>query len=83
MREEFEESAVDTLLVNFDLDLSEIQTEYAAIKKVMFVYYDPLKLGYIDYEEGMDSLEQQLKEAGNEEVKQEIQKQIKEFLERS
>ena len=67
---------MDIRLANFALDLSGIQTEYTAIKKVMSVYYEPLKLGYLDYEEGMESLGQQLKEAGNEEVKQEIQKQI-------
>ena len=83
LKEEFEKNAVDIRLANFALDLSGIQTEYTAIKKVMSVYYEPLKLGYLDYEEGMESLGQQLKEAGNEEVKQEIQKQIKEFLERS
>lgn len=83
MREEFEKNAVDTQLANFGLDLSEIQAEYTAIKEVMSVYYEPLKLGYIDYEEGMDFLEQQLKKAGNEEVKEEIQRQIKEFLKRS
>ena len=83
MRQEFEKNAVDTPFANFALDLSGIQTEYAAIKEVMSVYYEPLKLGYLDYEEGMDSLEQQLKKAGNEEVKEEIQRQIKAFLKRS
>lgn len=78
--EEFEENAVDTQLVNFDLDLSTIHAEYTAIKEVMSVYYNPLKLGYIDYEEGLHTLNQQLKDAGNEEVKQEIQRQIKAFL---
>ena len=79
--EEFEENAVDTPLVDFDLDLSRIQTEYAAVKEVMSVYYNPLKLGYIEYEEGMQTLERQLENAGNEEVKQEIQRQIKAFIE--
>lgn len=80
LREEFEENATDTLLVNFDLDLSRIQTEYAAVKEIMSVYYNPLKLGYIEYEEGLQNLNRQLENAGNEEVKQEIQRQIKAFL---
>lgn len=81
MRKEFEENAVDTPLVNFDLNLSGIEAEYNAVKEITALYYDPLKLGYIDYEEGMKSLNEQLEQAGNEKVKAEIQRQIKEYLE--
>lgn len=80
MRAEFEENAVDTPLVNFDLDLKPIQDEYEAIKEVMSVYYDPLKLGYIDYEKGVKDLNAKLVQAGNEKVKTEIQRQIIEFM---
>ena len=81
MRRQYERDAIDLPLVNFDLDLSKIQYEYSQIKDVMSVYYNPLKLGYIEYEEGMRTLNEKLKEAGNDKVKEEIQRQIAEFLE--
>ncbi len=81
MRSAFKKEAVDTPLVNFDLDLDSIGKQYEKIQNVMDVYYAPLKLGYIDYDEGMKELALHLKEAGNEEVKAEIQRQIQEYLE--
>lgn len=63
-----------------DLDMSLIQEEYEAIKEVLSVYYNPLKLGYIDYRDGMQLLEKKLKEAGNGKVKEEIHRQILEFM---
>ncbi|MBR1929890.1 MAG: ABC transporter substrate-binding protein [Lachnospiraceae bacterium] len=80
MSAQFEVQSVDTPLVNFSLDLGPIQTEYAAIREVMENYYDPLKLGYIDYESGVEELNRQLEAAGNETVKLEIQRQIVEFM---
>ena len=80
MMAEFEEESVDTRLVNFTLDLSRIQTEYTAVQNVMGTYYDPLKLGYIDYETGIEELNMRLELAGNEKVKTEIQRQLQEFM---
>lgn len=79
-RKDYEEQAVDTDIVNFNADLTEIATEYEQVRQVMSVYYNPLKLGYTDYEEGKKQLDEQLLAAGNEKVKEELSRQLREFM---
>ena len=82
MRNRYAEETVDTPLVDFKMDLSTIQDEYYRVKSLMGIYYAPLKLGYIDFETGMATLNNRLEMAGNEKVKEELHRQILEFVEK-
>lgn len=66
---------------SFFVDTEAVKNEYAAVQNVMSQYYDPLVLGYTDKEAGLEELKAQLSAAGNDKIKEELQKQLDSFIE--
>lgn len=64
----------------FYLNQDEISAQLAAIKSVCDEYKLPLEKGLVDPETGLAELRQKLKEAGADELQEEINRQLKEYL---
>ncbi|MBE5958033.1 MAG: extracellular solute-binding protein [Lachnospiraceae bacterium] len=78
-RKNYEKTAMENPMAGFYMNLSEIQKEYENLKYTTKLYFDPLVLGYVDYEEGMKMLNDNLKENGNDKVIEHLQKQVDEY----
>jgi putative aldouronate transport system substrate-binding protein len=66
----------------FEVDLTEIQAEYAAIYQVRQEYGEPLDWGLVnDVESAVETYKQKMKEAGIDRFKEEIDKQVVAFVE--
>jgi putative aldouronate transport system substrate-binding protein len=63
----------------FTMNTDPVKNQFAAVQNVMAQYYDPLELGFVDPVTGLKNLNKQMGAAGNEKIKQELQKQIDEF----
>lgn len=79
-RKKYTDMAKENPMPGFYMDLSQIDTKYNQITNIGKIYYDPLVLGYISYEEGMKMLNENLEKEGNEEIKTVIQKQVDEYF---
>ncbi len=75
-RKKYVSEAKENPMPGFYLNLSEIQKEYEQINYVSKLYLDPLVLGYVDYDEGMKMLKENLSQSGNDKVKEHLQKQV-------
>ena len=64
----------------FAIDTSKIETEYAACQNVHQQYWWPLELGYTNAKTGLAEYEKNMKAAGIEKVKAEIQRQLDEYV---
>ena len=80
VREEIRNNAQRNIYKGFMMDTEPIKNEYAAVQNAITQYYDPLQLGYVDYETGMADLEAALESAGNEACKEELQKQVDAYV---
>ena len=64
----------------FVIDTSNIETEFAACKNVVQQYWWPLELAYVDLESGLADFQSKMEAAGVEKVREELQKQLDEFI---
>ena len=79
--DEVNQSTWRSKLLGFNLDTSNISTELAQIEAIAEEYKDPLKSGSIEDCEGyMAEWESKFEVAGGNKVREEIQKQLDEFL---
>lgn len=80
VRSEIADSAIEVDFTNYNMNIKPIKTEYTVLENVIAEYYNPLKLGYVSYQEGMAELKKELAIAGNDIIKLELKKQLNEFL---
>lgn len=72
---------LETPYVNFTFNTDPVKNQVAAISSVMAQYHDPLVLGYVnDPKAGLQTLLSKLKQAGIDDVKAELQKQVTAFI---
>jgi putative aldouronate transport system substrate-binding protein len=71
---------VDNPLLFFVLDDENIRAEIAAITALSEQYLVPLRTGFVDPEEGLAEYRAQLDRVGFEKVREEIQRQVNEYL---
>lgn len=77
---ELNRSARPSPLLGFTFDPSEVETEVASVTAVIQEYNDPLGSGQVeDVETGIATLNQALKDAGIERIRDEMQRQIEEW----
>lgn len=79
-REEYVASAEENPMPGFHMILSEMETKYDQIAYISKLYYDPLVLGYVDYDEGKKLLNDNLTSEGNAEIKKLLQKQVDDYF---
>jgi putative aldouronate transport system substrate-binding protein len=65
---------------SFVIDISSIETEYAACENAHRTYWYPLELGFVDIRTGLRDYESRMKAAGIEKVKQVLQEQLDAYL---
>jgi putative aldouronate transport system substrate-binding protein len=65
---------------SFVLDTSSIETEYANCVAAHQQYWWPLELAYVDIRTGLAEYERQMKAAGIERVKAELQRQLDSYI---
>ncbi|MDE6847532.1 MAG: ABC transporter substrate-binding protein, partial [Lachnospiraceae bacterium] len=80
VRDAIKNEAQENIYKGFMMDTEPIKNEYAAVQNAITQYYDPLQLGYVDYETGLAELETALEAAGNEACKTELQRQVDEYV---
>ncbi len=64
----------------FNIDTSNVETEYAACINVHQQYWWPLELGYTDPVTGLEEYKQKMQAAGIDKVIEEFQSQLDEYL---
>ncbi|SHK23924.1 extracellular solute-binding protein [Anaerocolumna jejuensis DSM 15929] len=64
----------------FTIDISSIETEYAACQSVHQQYWWPLELGYTDAKTGLADYQKKMEAAGIENVRKEVQRQLDEYI---
>lgn len=62
------------------IDISSIETEYAACQNVHQQYWWPLELGYTDAEKGLEEYKSQMEAAGIQKVMEVFQLQLNEYV---
>lgn len=67
-------------LLGFTFDRAAVETEMASISAVLPEYADPVNTGLVDTTEGIAALNEALTGAGIERVREELQRQIDEWL---
>ena len=72
--------AVDSIVMNFTFDPSEVATEYANCLALVTTEVYPIKLGIISFEDGGQNAIDQLKAAGIDKVIEAYQTQLNAFL---
>lgn len=77
---ELNRNARPSPVLGFTFDRKAVETEIASISAVTQEYAGPLGGGIVDVEEGLANLNQALKDAGIERVRDEMQKQIDAWL---
>ena len=65
---------------SFNLDISSIETEYANCINAHQQYWWPLELAYVDIRTGLAEYERQMRAAGIERVRQELQRQLDMYI---
>lgn len=80
LKEEYAAIEVFPGLSGFALNQDTISAELAALKSISDEYRIPLEKGVIDPEKGLAELRQKLKDAGADKVKEEINRQVAEYL---
>jgi len=65
---------------SFVLDISSIETEYAACENAHRTYWFPLELGFVNITSGLREYESRMKAAGIDKVKQVLQAQLDAYL---
>ena len=65
---------------SFVLDISSIETEYAACENAHRTYWFPLELGFVNITIGLREYESRMKAAGIDKVKQVLQAQLDAYL---
>lgn len=65
---------------SFVPDYSSVETEYAACQNVLQQYWWPLELAYTDKEAGLAEYKQKMEAAGIEKIREELQRQLDEYL---
>ncbi len=74
---EFNERAVPSPLIDAELDLSEIEEEISAVRAVSEKYCPALMTGSVDVSEYLPAYCKELREAGIDRIRDELQKQLK------
>lgn len=64
----------------FVVDLTEIETEYAAVQNVLQQYWRPLELGYTDMESGLAEFQEKMEAAGIDTILEVVQEQLDEYV---
>ena len=72
--------AVDSVVMNFTFDPSEVATEYANCLALVTTDIYPIKLGIVSFEEGGQDAIDQLKAAGIDKVIEAYQNQLNAYL---
>jgi len=65
---------------SFVIDISSIETEYAACENAHRTYWFPLELGFVNINTGLREYENRMKAAGIDKVKQVLQAQLDSYL---
>jgi putative aldouronate transport system substrate-binding protein len=65
---------------SLNIDISSIETEYAACQNVQQQYWWPLELGYTDPVSGLEEYKKQMEAAGIEKVRDALQGQLDAYL---
>ena len=73
---ELNENAKPSVMIGFNLDTSEIETELANCRAVYEKYYSELFTGARDPREMVETINEELEKAGWETIREEAQKQI-------
>ena len=80
MKQALEDAVEPNIFRNFNMDTEPVKTEYAAMQNVYSQYNSPLELGMTsDVEKDVEQLKEKADAAGNEKIKEELQKQVDEF----
>lgn len=80
MRDELEAAVVPNIYRSFNMDTAPVKNEYAAMQNVYSQYYNTLSVGITnDVDADIAKLAEQSKIAGNDVVKEELQRQIDAF----
>lgn len=80
LEKEYQACSVVPGLAGFSINQDNIAAELAALKTVQDEYKLSLEKGVVDAESGLETLRQQMKEAGSDKIMEEINNQITEFL---
>ncbi|SDD03980.1 putative aldouronate transport system substrate-binding protein [Paenibacillus sp. UNCCL117] len=80
LKQELQDNLYDAKLANFVVDVSSFKTELAAVQGVVKQYGEPVNFGLVDPQTAIPVLRQKLKEAGMEKIREEVTKQVKQFL---
>lgn len=83
LREELRggDTLLDHPLAAFNLKLDDVQTEVANITQVYAQYFHPIQVGMVeDIDEAFAIVEKKLKAAGSEKLKEEVKKQVEEYI---
>ena len=78
--EEWNETAESSVLLGFNFDRTNVETEIANCSLIMSRYDKELYTGTRDPEEAVPALYEELEKAGLETIREEYQKQIDEWL---
>ena len=73
---EFNDSAIPSETLFFEMDTSEIEEEIAAVRKVAEKFYPALMTGSVDVDEYLPLYREELRNAGIEKIREELQKQL-------
>ena len=73
---ELNENAKPSIMIGFNLDTSEIETELANCRAVYEKYYSELFTGAREPKEMVETINEELEKAGWETIREEAQKQI-------
>ena len=73
---ELNENAKPSVMIGFNLDTSEIETELANCRAVYEKYYSELFTGAREPREMVETINEELEKAGWETIREEAQKQI-------
>ncbi len=70
----------DAKLTNFVADVTPFKAELAAVQGVVKQYGEPINFGLVDPKEAVPILNQKMKEAGIEKIREEMTKQVQQYL---
>lgn len=77
--QKFNESAIPSQVLLFEPDLSSIEDEIEAVRKVSERYYPALMTGSVDVKKYLPEYKKELKQAGIDIIKEELQRQLREW----
>lgn len=76
---EFNESAIPSQVLFFEADLSGIEDEIEAVRKVSERYYPALMTGSVDVKKYLPEYREELRKAGIDIIREELQSQLREW----